>query len=771
MLTYHNDNTIKINHSPQINKFAFQVNDVGAHSYISIEENDEITFDDDNTIFVSDTIGDDGDAGTEAAPKKTIAAAITATTVTKIYVVVLDSALYDEDLSGCTYTYFSGIYADTGETPQLSLRTLDYVPADANTIFVAKTGADANAGTQAAPKLTLTGATGAIATCDAAHQNVVIMDSGEYTEDSFEFTGNFQGLHAALGQKPTLKFTPTHAASDYGDIQEAVAATIFEDGDANYNSVAKLQNGNFVCCYRDVATTDGKFVIYTEAGVQVVAPTEFEAGSSTYCSVAVLNNGNWVCCYSDADDGGKGKFVIYTEAGVNVAGPTQFEAGSSAYYSVKTLPNGDWICCYRDVGDTDGKFVIYTEAGVNVAGPTQFEADDVTYCSITVLDNNNFVCCFHNDTDSEGQFVIWYPYTWYAMKISVASDLNGIILDAENQGGMDKIAFINSAKLTAKWNDFKNCDNPGLSTILGYAVYGDTESDFYNNRFFDNDAGIYLTANKALIHDNQFYRNQASGGYAIHIDGAAAAGGDITIEHNDITQNNAGIRLENNTGGDSEVVKNNIIHDNDNYGINADTDVNYSYTVITDSTNNATAGTSVVLFNPLYIHEGADDPENIDLNIKVRVLGYFTDSPAKLLADDTRNAGSYNVQYIGSETSWTEITVAKPLFMEPYLEAAGGSVHVKRDGSLSSGKIGQSEYIEMKWEAVSDADRTSLRGLWVSDETECRIYPDPDENPDSYNIYFLVRNKKFPLGPKYWMQSDLGAEDILLLFGRKYEEA
>ncbi|HUX79502.1 MAG TPA: hypothetical protein VMW10_07170, partial [Alphaproteobacteria bacterium] len=286
MLEYHTDYTIKFEHTPVINKYAFQVNDVGAHDHIDIEEA-SITYTDDNSIFVSDTIGNDGNAGTELAPKKTIAAGITATTVNKTYVIILDSVLYSEDISGCTFTYFAGIYAATGETPTLSLRTLGYVPANANTIFVDKTGNDANAGTQALPKLTLTSATGAIATCDAAHQKVVIMDSGIYIEYLFEFVGNFQGLYAALGEKPTVEFIQTHAASDYGDIIEIVAPTEFEAGDIKHSSVAALQNGNFVCCFQDDDDADqGKFVIYTQAGIRVVAPTIFETGATLYCSVA-----------------------------------------------------------------------------------------------------------------------------------------------------------------------------------------------------------------------------------------------------------------------------------------------------------------------------------------------------------------------------------------------------------------------------------------------------------------------------------------------------
>src|SRR4030043_746281 len=153
MLPYHNDDTLKIEYDPVNNKFGFAENVIGPQAWVTIAVT-TLTPSDTNGIWVTKA-GNDLNAGTQAAPKLTLLAAGNACTAAKMYVWVDDSGQYAEELDTIDNDYFSGIYATTGNTPVYTLRVLGYTPTDGNSIFFDKTGDDLNAGTQAAPKLTI----------------------------------------------------------------------------------------------------------------------------------------------------------------------------------------------------------------------------------------------------------------------------------------------------------------------------------------------------------------------------------------------------------------------------------------------------------------------------------------------------------------------------------------------------------------------------------------------------------------------------------------
>ncbi len=807
------------------------------------------------------------------------------------------------------------------ELPLIQYRLLGYTPTDGNSIFVAKWGNDTYSGTTKNPKLTLTGA---ISACDATHQAIVIMDSGTYIEDSFEFTGDFLGLYAAIGERPIFKptdskntgdftktsnlisetfeevdglnnniFTPILLENDnfvipyrvdvngkfviYDEDGELVkSATTFDAGTPGYISGCKLNNGNFIIVYSDWGDSDkGKFVIFDEGGELIRAETEFESGHVDYTYCCLLNNTNFCIVYTDVDDGKKGKFVIYDEDGTRITdadpdqpvfedgitlhptvcllkstnfvipyrdsgdgdkgkftiydedgnqvkAPTEFESGATAYPMAVSLDNTNFLIAYCDVGDsgkgkfviydedgtriTDadpdqpvfedgaayhlnicklensgvsisyhdgddsdkGKFVIYDEDGNPLKSETEFSSNDIETTGILCLNNGNFMICFTDVTDShKGKFVIWYPYSYSGLKISSASIINGIEIDANNYTQLEKIIEINSAKPTIKNCELKNCTNPANSN-LGYAICGDNETDIHNSIIHDNGGGIWLGASvdNCIIKDNLIYWNDKD--YAITIDGAAAAGDDISITHNDIFGNYAGIRLENNHGA-NETLDNNNIHGNSNDGVNADVEVTLNYTVLTDDVTNAASGTAVILANPLYLNEGAVTPGDLDLHIKTIVEGYFANSPAYLLADDGRNSGAYDVRYIGSRTTWSSMIIPKPLSMKPYLKPVDASKRIKKDGSVSSNKGGQTEYLPLQWQGIDKVYYDLILPFWCGDKNETRIYAQPTTSPDTYNIFYLLWDDDLPEYANFWKHSQDGVNDLKLLFARKFE--
>lgn len=206
------DSRLKIDYNPVVNKKAFQLRDVGNQAPEDIEEKSDLT--DDNSIFVSQAGDDTTGDGSQASPYKTIAKGISETTVLRKYVAVDDSNLYNEEFTSIGDD-FAGLFATTGNTPQLQRRTLGFTPSDSDSIFVAVSGDDTTgSGTEASPYKTI----GFAATqCDATHKRVIVNESGEYLEDGFEFVGNFQGLYGNNGVNATVKFSNTALYRDFSE--------------------------------------------------------------------------------------------------------------------------------------------------------------------------------------------------------------------------------------------------------------------------------------------------------------------------------------------------------------------------------------------------------------------------------------------------------------------------------------------------------------------------------------------------------------------------
>jgi len=257
-----------------------------------------------------------------------------------------------------------------GATDSMTLRTLDFTPADANTIFVAKTGNDSTGtGTQASPVLTIKKAESLIT---ATKINIVIMDDGVYEEESLAFDTNCVNIAAALGKKPTVK--PKFVlGSNYliETVKDTTALTATAGKYLRKIKTISLSNGNFLLYYNNGESTaiasKSWFIIIDKDGNVVNSETAVgtsnvgeiqgcplegyfvltwrDMGSNVLC-INVYNNSG-VLSYSESSIGcdtncsGVGKFALYDDVNQVPLNSVRFAVlyytSSNTYYVVKDV--------------------------------------------------------------------------------------------------------------------------------------------------------------------------------------------------------------------------------------------------------------------------------------------------------------------------------------------------------------------------------------------------------------------------------------------------
>ena len=861
MLPYNTDKTIKFEHTPIIHKIGFQINQVGPDNPYEFPEVD-YTDTDANTIYVNGTTaGDDSNPGTAASPKETLLAAINATTATKTKIIVQDTAIYNEDISGGTYTYMQGIYNETGQTSSWVGRLLGFVPSDSNAVFVAKTGSDTTgtAGTQADPWLTINAA---ILDCDTGRDVIVIMDSGTYEEIGFEFTGNFTGLYAAIGEVPTVSITHN---PDYWNINNDISEkTILNGTSYGFGVISELPSGGLILFVRD-GTPNLLYKVYDASHLEISSGTAVTGNYQSSACVTLANGNIFLLCNS----GGNSFYVIIDGATYTVIKTlTALAITSGGNASVEELENGDVFILYRDSGATTVYYAIYnhstdvftkSETTIVTGGASshdtfgccrlldgnmyigyQKKASNFIYTVIlnistyaydiaeTILigtaawgkgafrciengyvyaiwadltpvvyyrivdaaDNSSFVVdtiiknigggvaiqnlniiqkynanmAFYYESFSGGPVYLTYLKGYenlvYNIKVSAEAVINGVRLNASDKYWMEKYLYGNGAGINIIHCLLDELQSSTNNTDC-IAISSDSHVDITNSIIHDCDIGVDTTESTSDFIDSQFFR--INKGYAIDVTGAAGTGAGINFDHCDIFDCYGGIRLQSNDGG--EEIKNCILHDCDVFAIFADTSITLDNTVYTNSLSGVAIGSSVVKANPLYINEGYIDPDDTDLNIRTKVLGYQTNSPTYGLADDDRNAGAIDVEYIGVETSYTSITVPKPISIKLENVYYNGRNVQRRDGSWSSYKEGESEVITMTWSGLEAVYVALLLILWKSSTYQVRIYPDPVTYPNSYEVYSLLR-EPFNNSVGVVTLSDLGTDTLTLKFAK-----
>jgi hypothetical protein len=186
-----------------------------------------------------------------------------------------------------------------GATESLTLRELGFTPDNTNSIFVSKDGDDSNAGTQASPVLTIERASALIT---ASKSNIVILDSGEYIENSIDFSANCTGLFSLLGETPKIIPATPLIGKTAGNYAWGSLATkgSTDIGSGSYSAVAVLDNGNVVSVFRSAVSPNpiaGR-LLNNNGELQkdgVALLSEAHSGSSQFLNAFAVKGGIVVC--------------------------------------------------------------------------------------------------------------------------------------------------------------------------------------------------------------------------------------------------------------------------------------------------------------------------------------------------------------------------------------------------------------------------------------------------------------------------------------------
>lgn len=141
----------------------------------------------------------------------------------------------------------------------------------------------------------------------------------------------------------------------FGDETEFLSA-----GAANHISVAMISTTKFVVVYRDDADSyHGTARIGTVSGTTITFGDEQEflaADSADYNSVAVLDESQFVVAYRDNADSGHGTLKIGTVNGTTTTFDDEVEflsTGSAIYNFITTLDSSKFVVAYQDQSDSN----------------------------------------------------------------------------------------------------------------------------------------------------------------------------------------------------------------------------------------------------------------------------------------------------------------------------------------------------------------------------------------------------------------------------------
>ncbi len=872
-MTISNDKILKFEYDPVTNKWAFPVNDVGCVAPHLLAEYTG-TPADASCVFVNTSTGNDSTgAGTQASPYKTIAHAISACDEDKTVVIVLNAATSSEDISGCTFTYFNGLYAASGVTHYLTFRVMGTTWTDDDCIYLEasnESASDENAGTAAAPKKTLAGA---LASITASKTEIEIADSETYEITGCSLPSNLAGIHSEITQTPTISIDrnidlrlisteheQTSIAGSMGfkfackeDTQGNLVFFYTEydnyspsrrygrvkilDGD-DYSTikgetVITPQGANPVDVYVDEESGHIIFIssmqfstyctlritVYDRNYVTVVEDTELHTTTKLYHSLKIVKVGDKICilvhAYKDyvnmlcmtvlnlnyavvtADEvigyfDGSANFGACTVDSQNVMIVHHYGVVTSFDYYIyniitKTVtkssetvstptyadfPNvvknecGDYIVIHSNTADI---YATVLDVEYNVLGTFLISNSGIQLANVGIRSNGDLVFMGIISDAVNGGYDGYYiirSLRYYLLGVVNDLEFNGVIVKPAFKHYMNYLFYEKSeAKIVFKWSEVSDFINEQLAVTFSLA--NTTGNEYYNTLIIDGDCGEISETDNLIAQQSIFAR--INKGPALTITGA---GSGIIIDHVDIFNCNGGLKLIDNDG--SEVLKNSIIHDIDNYSVDAETAIDGDNCVITGISTGLDVSGSTRLFkaNPLYINEGLLVPADIDLNIKIKLLGYPANSPAYLLADDGFNAGSHLLAYVGSETTWSSFTIIKPLEVPREIKPLNAVVNTKKSSAY---KDGDTETITLNFATLTASE---VEDLWKMlccyrsgrYQYQVRLYPDPTTYPDVYLLCCLDPvNSYVRRSTDLYLWDDDYAQDSKIVLTRRFE--
>jgi len=835
---YHNDESIKFQHSESQDITITPLNAVGVTNSESLRSL-SITPSNSNSIFVSDTSGNDTTGtGTSASPVKTITKAITLIDSTHNYIIIQDSATYEEDAITVDSTNFKGLFSALGQTPIFkpvfngtevddfgmsqynSVDTYDSGDTERENFAVMlnnglfaesyKTGSAGyiklynNDGTTYKSITVYSGVSGSYIEPELYVLNngnllalyaygstykqyyTIYDDEGIVVKSETEFSTNFAYYSHLVGISTNnvwCMFYRKNGVTDGFFMQCFNNSGVQTLGETQINNdeyypvaCSGLSNGNFVFIVQTSSANQSSFCVYNTSGNEIVELTEFadvyDAGNinCSYVS-AVENDDNFLIAYINGYSGSAtyqdAYYHIYSNEGTELVSRTNIGTSLDALEEIQVTPisAGGWAIGFIETTNTDALGIaILDEDGVIENTLTPITESETT--------DRLFIC--HN---TKNQLVVWGPRTgystgqyyslseplWSGIKVSNPFELNGITIDGDDKTGLYKLIELDSSTLTIKYCDLRSVNpRPNNNLIHGSLIYGTPTSLTLSNSILSrSDAGIIVDSNTVDIDETAIHDIILD--YALYIDGA---GSGININHLTVFDVYEGIFLENNDG--DEVIKNSIFYKNINGSIEADTTLEIDNSIITDAYTTITLASTCKQFNPRFIDTGDPDTDTTDLRLKTLAGGYTSDSPAVDLADDDSDAGCYDVSYTYGTATWTTATVIKPYDMGYSIKPVKATKNIMSDGTVKTRRKGLTLYLKLKWKSLLNDELIDLFNLWESEDNQIRIYPDPTTHPEEY-ILMTKHFNDINLSPDLWMFSEVGSNDLELVFSVKWE--
>lgn len=868
------DEQIKIEYDPVTLTELFRLNAVGPCGWIDIDEvvtgYDASEYNHVNSSTGSDSTGD----GTASLPYATEIKAIDSCTVDKQYVLIQDSGEYSGDYTVLDNEYYQGSFAASGETPKRCLRYIETELTDTNCICVdSDTGDDGNAGTEAAPKATLDGVSGAFSALSATKMYVKILNSGEYEITGCALSEHLDGIFAAVGESPTIKvnrnydqvlfdtqktisyvsdsghenvapilrsdgsivliyFRITSAPSAYYTLRyKIISGTTFDPITAEteivsktgaFTSACKMQNGDIFVAYKEFTSSGyGAYMILDGSTLAVKkSETIFHSVEIKGTACVALDDGNIFIAfglqatdavyfviirmsdyviihgpsliYSSVWSSSLGTAVLLDSGNVMVSGydgdgiiatidmmtyavsiqHSDFFGNYGYYFGIQiglvVLPNGDILAS----GHYDDGASLYYHAYIVIDGSTfgikshakNFNTSMTGISCQLVLTKENHIFHAVGSAITPGDRQLYFIKTpnYYDLSTDHRIIFHGLHVEPNDRHYLNKF-IADSGGSVLEWSQIQNAANPaGNIDCIAFETTG--EPEIHTSIIIDSDIGADITADKAILQNSVFAR--ITEGYAVSIDGAAASDGDILIKNCTIFSNGGGIKLVNNDGT-NETLEGLILHDNADTDIDAETAITLSRSVSTGALNNVVKS-NVIQSNPAFVNEGYINPDNMNLDLMSKLLGYLRTSPAIGLCSDSKNAGAYDVLYVGVGVNWSSITVRKPEVI-PIQRIYAGAVNLQlANGDYDSYHEGRSEKIELKFQGVENDEYDDLDKIMSCKKNSLKVYFAPTSRTAEYFAFKLLR-ETINAGNSHHMLDQYGKEDFSIFIARAYE--
>lgn len=672
----------------------------------------------------------------ERKPYFTISSAIAALGGAVKNIVVMDSEIYDEEIStGATLNYLS---ANTGCAPTLTCgigaRVTREVVHDGNnvdTAYVSKTGVDAaGGGTWAAPYLTIQYAF----TNRGARTYMDIMDSG------IGYSGT---ISAAMTIEPIYGMIPTACF-----VIDTVATTSI------YGFITSV--------YINIDNYSGNVSDCTTISAAIFGIWAMQRINGSTFSRILFNNWN-IGFYDDEGLHSAGSTITFSKcifSGINGTGINIENPNTTANYTITNCifnKCGTGIYIYQRVNGVFTGTIENCTFYKNTYGIILDSTAGCTYTAITrdLINYGNTTSDFYSTlltpsfsrtnyllktgwiegvncilTDPKFSQTSFLPYMLGLRPDSGAyktdtstSDMgaqlavvtlgansqtvNGFIIDGQSQynNGISQAATRTGCII--KWCTLKNFQ--GIA-IDNYAT-ANTTTQILNCFVMDNGCGLRLAYGANTIDESIFSGNASFGVWA-----------DWTV--NSFTNcvfygNDYGLNLAVNSAG--VTYRNNISNGNFTYGIYSVVALVATYSCINDAINSLVdiMDASNIEADPYLVDVDADD-----YHIKTIEGGAMIDSLCKDAASDGGDIGAYIMDRSISSEAWRKYQLAwNPLKMDPEYNGKGVVSFENALGGASMFEKGHKRVFPFQW----SAEQASTGELWKKIQFLSSLVPDRDQ--------------------------------------------